>query len=269
MMKRSTIEWIDYITHYIRYNVFTNAKQLTTNLIVMKYNPTFEWFNCARISKSVETDNDIFVNTKEGWENMLGWEIREQEKQEMIRSCVPLLYPLYDPRQRKIEWSLLSTYPLRAFLMDEKPILHHVSAIDKVLQNNKYSSIVSYLKNGWHRSMFKQYLSTFSFYYESRPEMIEYYLKILTISFGANLKIPEEKGDCKIPESCTLKEETVYKNIHELVTTFHTFFRHYLNVLTEMEPRMKEIGYLKETNTYDGLEMLDKLERNEPLVERE
>ena len=66
-----------------------------------------------------------------------------------------------------------------------------------------------------------------------------------------------------------MKEETVYKNIHELVTTFHTFFRHYLNVLTEMEPRMKEIGYLKETNTYDGLEMLDKLERNEPLVERE
>lgn len=266
-MKTVTIEWIDYVTRYIRNNVFTNAKQLTTNLIVMKYNPTFEWFNCARISKNAETDDDIFVNTKEGWENFLGTEIAEQGKEEMNRCRVPLLYPLYLLETRRIEWDILNTYPLRAFLIHQKPELQHKSAIEKVLEKHKFENICPYLKAGWHKMMFQQYLSTFQFFYEASNEMKEYYVKMLIISFGSNLKIPEEKGTYRLPENCTLKEEMVYRNIHELVTTFHTFFAYFLSVLQDMQPRMKEIGYLKDVNMYNGLDMLDKLEKNEPLIE--
>lgn len=267
-MHTNIIEWIDLVNRYVQEQAFRSDKSITKFLYTMKYNPTLEWFNCARIASCIkENEDELLVHSLTGWEKILDMEL-ESELNAIEPYKIALLSPFFS-YQNGFEWEPVDVYPKYIIDSITPVMIYRTTPIQNILHANGFDEIRPYLHEAWANKSFEKYLSYFHFYYEASDALKQFYRSILFLSFGKDLKIKEEYQGINLHCIDNMDRIVIFKNIHEIITTFHVYMKRFLKVFDSSKERLKELGYLKENVVYNGLEQLEKLERNERLFERE
>lgn len=262
-MRQEIVFWIDTIENYIRSGVFTDQTALKQNLLVMKYNPNFEWFNCVRIGKHSDSADEIYVNTQEGWENLLDDELEFKDSSETVKRWeVPLIYPFYDSYAKKVEFKILETYFLKAFKTERRLI--YKPPIIRALESGKFEKIQRQLRKEWQPKLIESYLNTFPIYKRSEQNLQDYFKSLMTYTFQEELNMERNKLlklDDEILDKISLDPVILYRYVHEMITSFHLFIRNYLKEWEMIQPRMIELGLVQSRDEFNALERLDNMER--------
>ena len=268
-MQTKIVEWIDLVNKYVKEKAFKDDESITKFLYTMKHNTSLEWFNCARIADvAKDKEDELMVQSLHGWEKVLGTSL-EDELEKLAHYKINLIAPVFTYDPYEFEWELVEVYP--KFDVDgvTKTIIHRSTSIQNVLSHNKFEEILPYLHDTWTDKSFEKYLFHFPFYHDANDELKQFYKTILFLTFGKDLKVKDQYKTLNISCIKTIDPLILFKNIHECVTTFHVYMNQFLKRFESSKEQLKELGYLKENLTYNGLEQIQKLERNEPLVRKE
>ena len=254
-MNAETQEVLNSLYSYIRNYVFNDSGAFIRNIRTIKSNTDLEWFNCASIAQQKRSGNEnaVVVNTIAGWEYIM-----EEEEMHLVDEMIkpiPLLSPTYFEEENYITFDLIDTYYLSDFMPVSNRSYTRLSAIGKVIKNydKEYIHLLNLLKEGWQIVFIQHYLELFDFFKNSDEQTKTFYAQTLTIVFGKELHITGDKT-ISMP---SLKEKDViqvYKNVYEIIVSFHIAYSNYLqalnridrNILIEPEIQKKQsIGYQK------------------------
>lgn len=268
-MRTNIIEWIDLVNKYVNNKAFQNDRSITKFLYIMKNNTSLEWFNCARIADVVKDGEDeLMVQSLQGWEKVLDASL-EEEIETLSPYKIKLITPVFTYNPYEFEWELVEVYP--KFIIDSitPTIIYRSTSIQNVLDKRSFKEILPFLHETWMDKSFERYLIHFPYYHEANVELKEFYKTILFLAFGKDLKVKDEYKALNMNCIKTIDPVILFKNIHECITTFHIYMNQFLKRFESSKEQLKELGYLKENLTYNGLEQIQKLERNESLFEKQ
>lgn len=258
-MNAETTDTIKNIYSYIQNYFLSNQIVFSRNLKVMKFNTDLEWFNCASIAVNIRNGayEQVIVNTIEGWESVLESE-HELSLIESDIKGIPLLNPCYSEEDDYLTFDILDTYYLMDFKIDFNLKYKRKSAISIVLENYKeYLSMLNLLKDGWQDIFLNNYLKLFEFYYLADEPLKRFYLETLRLVFAEELHIKDDTFHKLENEEYDLI--TIYRNVHELITSFHVAYKTYLNSLEKV---YREIGIeleqiaITHSNVYERIKQL-------------
>lgn len=249
---------------YINDTVFSNTSEFLRNIKAMKFNTNLEWFNISIIASSPNKGGSVVVNTVSGWESVLEVETQSPlQLKDKNKHPVLLLEPSYDNESDHLTFIPLNTYYLDDFKIPKGIHYTRMSSIDLVIDNNdNYDSICRILKNGWQDTFLKCYLQIFDFYYYSSEEVKNFYFFVLKFIFSEELHI-SEIGDVKELNSCELDLLAIYRNIYELITSFHLAFNMYLEGLDIVYREIETLNLDKTviSHTYGNVKRMKKGEK--------
>lgn len=225
---------IDGIYEYIRNDVFSDPQLLMHNMKVIKFNPNLEWFNCAMIASQHRNDYSVFVNTLERWE--LICELEENQQLELVHSRKPvkLFYPFYNEEENLFDFSLLETWFLKDFTNTYNVSYFKKSSISIVIEKYQdYSKMIGLLNKTWQNTFLQCYLELFDFYYSANEDLRKFYFQILLYTFGEELRITELEPFV-LYENLKLDKLYIYKNLHDLISSFHLALDVYLSNVSKL-----------------------------------
>lgn len=237
-MESWCIEYIDNIYNYIRDDVFKDKDVLMRNLKTFKYNTDLEWFNCCLIAQK-ENESSVNVNTLNRWNGLLGSEtsLNLKESSEYLK----LLKPKVDIENSTLDFETIDTCFLNDLDKDGLSYFRRASIMDVVVDFENYDEMLKLLQEGWLNKFFECYLKLFDFFYVANDELKSFYIQILKYAFGYDFE-REVKEELISLEDNPIDKLYIYRNIHNLVVSFHIVFKAYLTKLNEIYLNISEMG---------------------------
>ena len=249
-MESWCVEYIDNIYRYIHDDVFKNKDVLMRNLRVFKYNTDLEWFNCCLIAKK-DNETGFIVNTLKRWNDLLerndSLELKESSK------YIKLLKPKIDPERSCLEFETIDTCFLNDIKSDGLTYFRRATIMDVVSEFENYDEMLKLLKEDWLKKFFECYLKLFDFYYVANEELKNFYMQILEFAFGYDFEVEIEEEMISLDNN-PIDKLYIYRNIHNLVVSFHIVLKAYFIRLNEVYMNITEMGleYLMENNLDKG-----------------
>lgn len=259
----SETEMIAERYQYIENNVFDDVNQLSRNLKVMKYNTDHDWYNCSIISQYEGKDeSEVRVYNLYKWREIF---------EENMNICVPrpgkrvfLLIPVFyeDEEQGTLNLRFDSEefYYLSALSNNANKTYLCKSQAEVAMEKYELTKKSSILKKGWQERLLEDYLNKYQFYKNAKDQTKEFYRSIMLYTFGSNLLIETHKIGLKYPEY-EKDKITIYRNIHQLITSFHIAFKTFLALLNENHRELQEKGLVEDRAFRNGYERLKQLDR--------
>lgn len=263
-MNKETRIHIESVTAYIRDFVFSDHSTFWRNLMVMKYNPDLEWFNCAAIAYMGKQknllDDELVAYPLSIWADKLGYqEVKANEdkiqSEPFRKKSSYLIVPYFENLEEFGEIGTeLSFVRMRVYFKSDidlansipeeenkhKIITNVVSPFQTILDEFNFNP--KRLNEKWHRNFIMNYLNNYDFYKDASQKLKDSYYAIMVSSFGNNLQI-NFKGEHERIDFIELNKSTdaytQYYRIFTLLSNFINAIYIFLIQLSAME-RLRE-----------------------------
>ncbi len=254
-MEKWISDSINDIYKYIREEAFNSSNELKRNLKVFKYNSELEWFNCCLIAKQKK---DLFaVNTMKRWESLVG---EKDLKLKESSSFLQLLKPSFNQEKNNLDFIPLDTCFLSDIENEYLVYTKSTSIMETIYKYDSYEEYLKLLKEDWQTTYLECYLKLFDFYYVANEELKDFYMQALRYTFSEQLDMKRNE-DLFVLDENPIDKLYIYRNIHNLIVSFHIVYKAYLERLSDIYLVILNMDLDKSKMYLDKEKISEKVER--------